>query len=143
LGAIAWPWQHGDFSLNNLLVAPDAMAIIDLEDFGATSVPLHDEIGLALSIRLAAPQAPLSAAECLSLCCSGTVAREGFSPAQIGGLVVHHLLWRINDCGEISRRRALRDFLLGFLNAFVANPTEFVPREPHGSETWLNRRVHA
>src|SRR3954462_2356117 len=42
-------WQHGDFCLNNVLVSPARLSIIDFEEFGGPSMPLHDEIGLALS----------------------------------------------------------------------------------------------
>jgi hypothetical protein len=143
LSASRWPWQHGDFSLNNLLIARDEISIIDLEDLGATSVPLHDEIGLALSIRLAAPQASLPTAECLALCTSASAARHGFSRAQVDGLLLHHLLWRINACGEWSRRRALLDILVDLLNRFTDSPREFLAPEADGSDIWLHRRVHA
>ena len=29
-------WQHGDFSLNNLLVSADSLAVIDFDEFGST-----------------------------------------------------------------------------------------------------------
>jgi hypothetical protein len=38
-GALDGCCQHGDFSLNNLLVSPSSIAIIDFDEFGRTRVP--------------------------------------------------------------------------------------------------------
>ena len=50
-------WQHGDFSLNNLLVSEAAVSVIDFDEFGGTLVPLHDAFGLALSVPLSQREA--------------------------------------------------------------------------------------
>jgi hypothetical protein len=42
-------FQHGDFSINNLIFTHDGCRIIDLEDFGELNLPLFDYISLAIS----------------------------------------------------------------------------------------------
>ena len=60
-GPMASCWQHGDFSLNNLLVAETTVSVIDFDEFGGTLVPLHDAFGLALSVPLSQNEScPLS-----------------------------------------------------------------------------------
>src|SRR5205085_11866953 len=101
-------WQHGDFSLNNLLVAPESMAIIDFEEFGRTLVPLHDAFGLALSVVLSQEErCPLSLSECITECLQLACADEG-AEDQTSGLLMHHLLWRINESIGSPRRDTLR-----------------------------------
>ena len=72
-------WQHGDFSLNNLLVSETAVSVIDFDEFGGTLVPLHDAFGLALSVPLSqSDSCPLSFAECVALSRrAGAEGREG------------------------------------------------------------------
>src|SRR5262249_20849339 len=94
-GPLAACWQHGDFSLNNLLVGPDSVAIIDFEEFGGTSVPLHDAFGLALSVTLSqGSECTLPRQECIRSCVTTAVADEAIEPGCVPGLMLHHLLWR-------------------------------------------------
>ena len=141
-GETPYRWQHGDFSLNNLLIDRDAIGIIDLEDLGSTSVPLHDEIGLALSIRLSNPQAPLSTAECLETCVAAAARRQGFDAAQAEGLLLHHLLWRINECVRSSRRQRLSEFLLAYLTEVTVGARAAAPA-PSGLEQCSDQHAHA
>ena len=46
---ISVQFQHGDFSINNLIFTHDGCRIIDLEDFGELNMPLFDYISLAIS----------------------------------------------------------------------------------------------
>src|SRR5690554_5848172 len=50
LGEITGVPQHGDFSLNNLIIQenPEQVTVIDFEDFNLTQMPLYDEFTLAL-----------------------------------------------------------------------------------------------
>jgi hypothetical protein len=82
LGEIVSQYQHGDFCLNNLLLSDSSAAIIDFDEFGRTSMPLHDEIGLALSIADLSPYPEVSRMP---------------KHEQLPGLYLHHLLWRINQ----------------------------------------------
>ena len=71
-------WQHGDFSLNNLMVSPDSMTVIDFEEFGLTRMPLHDALGLALSFQLSQDgRCPIGLAECVDRCLRGTPSFAG------------------------------------------------------------------
>jgi aminoglycoside phosphotransferase (APT) family kinase protein len=123
MGAIESQWQHGDFSLNNLLVSGDSVGIIDFDEFGETSMPLHDEFGLALSMRLSQEGAcDLPFATCLDSSVRYAAERGGYDERAVEGLLLHHLLWRIRRSLASPARRALRQSLLTILNAFAANP---------------------
>jgi aminoglycoside phosphotransferase (APT) family kinase protein len=136
LGKRRYPWQHGDFSLNNLLVDRKSVGIIDFEELGDTCMPLHDEIGLAISVGLTYPQAPLSVAECFNTCVFREADEQGLQWEQVEGLVLHHLLFRINGCAATSRRAALAALLSALLQAFTAHPRAFMS-SPAGWSTWL------
>jgi hypothetical protein len=118
-------WQHGDFSLNNLLVGSDSLAIIDFDEFGGTLVPLHDAFGLALSVRLSQADCPLSPQECISLGVTPARFDEGVTVADLPPLLMHHLLWRINQCHGLERRAALRGTLLEWVDQLVDAPQMF------------------
>jgi hypothetical protein len=136
MGERRFPWQHGDFSLNNLLIDRESVGIIDLEELGVTSVPLHDEIGLAISVGLTYPKAPILPAECLDACLSPALAGQALSREQVEGLVLHHLLWRINACAANSRRGALAVVLTRLFDAFTADPRAFMSSSA-GWSAWL------
>ncbi|PYR93379.1 MAG: hypothetical protein DMF84_10340 [Acidobacteria bacterium] len=122
-GAMASHWQHGDFSLNNLLVSRNFVGIIDFDEFGETSMPLHDEFGLALSMRLSQDGAcALPWSSCLETCVRYAAERRGYDELTVDGLLLHHLLWRIRRSLASPARAALRQSLLTILDSFVANP---------------------
>ncbi len=126
VGSIPVWWQHGDFSLNNLLVSADSVAIIDFEEFGGTHVPLSDGFGLALSVPLSQDgRCPLSIRECLAECVEQARLDEGIEAAYLPSLLMHHLLWRINQCHGIDRRSRLRDILLGWARELADSPGLF------------------
>jgi hypothetical protein len=115
LGTISGFPQHGDFSLNNVLLASDGtVSIIDFEEFGLTCMPMQDEIGLAVSMAALAP------ARCSHLSLD-VYLREAlaktttFSPDQLIGLLFYYLLWRIRLTHGISRRAAGRVWLISAL----------------------------
>lgn len=134
LGSITSPWQHGDFSLNNLLVSQDSVGIIDFDELGDTSMPLHDEFGLALSMRLSQQGAcDLSWRSCLDTCVSYAASRDGYDGVTVEGLLLHHLLWRIRRSLASPSRTPLRRSLLAMLHSFAASPAEWISptrREP-------------
>ena len=127
---LAAVWQHGDFSLNNLLVDAESVSIIDFEEFGATQVPLHDAFGLALSVPLSqGSRCPLSIRDCITDCLRPALRDEGIAPAQTSLLFMHHLLWRINQCHGLGRRAPLRVTLLDWVDQFVDAPGSFISRQ--------------
>jgi len=124
-------WQHGDFSLNNLLVTGDTVSIIDFEEFGATQVPLHDAFGLALSVPLSQEErCPLTVQDCIVECVRPALKDESVEPALTAPLFMHHLLWRINQCEGLERRAPLRAKLIDWVNQFAEAPLTFVGRLP-------------
>jgi hypothetical protein len=126
-GSLATFWQHGDFSLNNLLVAADSVAIIDFEEFGGTSVPLHDAFGLALSVALSqGDDCTLPRQECIRACVTTALADEAVEPGCVPALLLHHLLWRVNQCHGLPRRTPLRQTLLGWIDQLAAAPRSFL-----------------
>jgi hypothetical protein len=119
-------WQHGDFSLNNLLVSETAVSVIDFDEFGGTRMPLHDAFGLALSVSLSqSDRCPLSLAECIALCVEPARKDEKVSAAHLPALLMHHLLWRINQCQGLERRAALKRTLLGWVVDLTDSPATF------------------
>jgi hypothetical protein len=125
----AW-WQHGDFSINNLLVSRDSVAVIDFDEFGATLAPLHDAFGLALSLTLSQGRCPLSRAHCLHVCVARSPTEAPFAPEHLPGLLMHHLLWRINQCHGVERRTPLRDILLAWVRELADAPAAFLADDP-------------
>jgi hypothetical protein len=121
LGEIEWFWQHGDFCVNNLLIAPDAIGIVDFEEFGATSVPLHDQISLALSLEEVAESGQnwKNTARYVRACAEATLISHPELSTVLAGLVVYHLVWRINQCDARPRRVAIRTRLVTLLTTFV------------------------
>jgi hypothetical protein len=117
-------WQHGDFSLNNLLVSETAVSVIDFDEFGGTLVPLHDAFGLALSVPLSQREScPLSFAECIAQCVEPARKDEKVDTAHLPALLMHHLLWRINQCHGLERRAPLKRVLLGWVVDLVEAPS--------------------
>jgi hypothetical protein len=111
LGRLASSWQHGDYCLNNLLVDDSRISIIDFEEFGTTSMPLQDELGLALSTYLLAPRSartvPLH--EHVQACVENAIGAEPELAKQIPGLFLYYLLRRVNLChGHPTRARVRR-----------------------------------
>ena len=127
-------WQHGDFSLNNLLVGPASLAIIDFEEFGGTLVPLHDAFGLALSVRMSQTGCPLSLQDCIRPGIARSRIDEAVDTADLPGLLMHHLLWRLNQCHGLPRRAALGRALLEWAHELARDPRRFF-----GSAEWLTR----
>jgi len=126
-GPLATCWQHGDFSLNNLLVASDSVAIIDFEEFGGTSVPLHDAFGLALSVTLSqGSDCTLPRQECIRACVKTAIADEAIEPGCVPALLLHHLLWRVNQCHGLPRRAPLRETLLAWIEQLAVAPHTFL-----------------
>lgn len=114
-------WQHGDFSLNNLMVSPDSMAVIDFDDFGVTSMPLHDAFGLAFSLHLSQnDQCPIALERCLEQCIAATTSRERFDDDTVRALLLHHLLWRINQSHGHPTRARLRERLTAYAEQVAA-----------------------
>lgn len=117
-------WQHGDFSLNNLLVSDTAVSVIDFDEFGGTLVPLHDAFGLALSVPLSQNgSCPLSFAQCVAACVEPARQDEQVAAEQLAPLLMHHLLWRINQCQGLERRSALKRILLGWVVDLATSPS--------------------
>jgi len=121
-------WQHGDFSLNNLLVDDAGLGIIDFDEFGRTMMPLHDAFGLALSFVLSQPRASvLSRSALISECITRSADGTQIDPALRPGLLLHHLLVRINDCHGSTRRAPLRRTLLDWAEQLSETPKGFLP----------------
>jgi len=128
IGPIRTWWQHGDFSVNNLLVSPRSIAIIDFEEFGLTRAPLHDAFGLALSVTLSQEErCPLSLAECIKLSVEPCLAGAGIAAEHLPALLMQHLLWRINQCHGVERRARLRGILIRWAGELAASTDAFFP----------------
>jgi hypothetical protein len=110
------PWQHGDFSLNNLLVSDTGVTIIDFEEFGWTAMPLHDQFGLALWVPLAHPQGGARLAEeAWRVVVESHPFVRSVDPGRLDALLLHHVLWRIVEATRRPGRSVLRERLLEML----------------------------
>jgi hypothetical protein len=115
--------QHGDFSLNNLMVARDSIAVIDFEEFGVTSVPLHDAFGLALSFPMSQDsRCPITLRDCIEECIGGPSVVRSFDPRVLRGLLLHHLLSRINRSRHQPARAGLRATLTALAERVARDP---------------------
>ena len=123
IGPVAGAWQHGDFSVNNLLIDESGIGVIDFDEFGDTMMPLHDEMGLALSFPLSQPGVcPLTIRESLQLCLAPAAAAGTFGTDATRALLLHHLLWRIEQCHDWPQRDRLRATLTGYLHELIVHP---------------------
>lgn len=114
--------QHGDYSLNNLVIAPDAIAVIDLEEFGLTRMPLHDAVGLGLSFSTSQDgRCPIGIRECVERCIGGPIAVASFDAPLLRALILHHLLWRINQSHGHPARTGVRAMLTTLAEAVASD----------------------
>lgn len=115
--------QHGDFSLNNLMVAGDGIAVIDFEEFDLTRMPLHDAIGLGLSFSMSQDErCPIAVRECVERCIGGQDAIAAFEDDVLRALLLHHLVWRINQSRGQAARAWLRGTLIRIAEAVAIAP---------------------
>jgi hypothetical protein len=127
LGPVRAVRQHGDFAINNLLVSSGSVAIIDFDEFGHTVMPLHDAFGLALSLPLSQGGSwPIPRARCIARCVQQALADGDLQAEHLPGLLMHHLLCRINLCRGIERRAPLRETLLAWTNELAEEPLVFL-----------------
>jgi len=118
LGKINSFAQHGDFCINNLIIEPDTMHIIDFEDFGMTYMPLHDEFTLALSTYQLAPKTvQASITEDIDLCITHSLEQLNIDRSYIPGFFMHHLLLRLGAWSQ--NRLPYRQWLLSILEKFI------------------------
>ena len=106
LGSFTWHFQHGDMCLNNMLIGDAQIGIVDFEEFGLTSMPLHDEIGLAISCReLLDPYSNWQGDdEALSVCVAPTLLRAPWLEDHVQSFVLVFYLWRILRSYGIPKR---------------------------------------
>jgi len=118
--------QHCDYCINNLLFDKNRAYIIDLEEFGQTSVPLQDELSLALSFYLIKPDDDKSTLKSIIFDC---ISDCGYSNDELKeilpSLYLYHLLFRLGDWGNNARREKFCQWITDLLNEFVINPECF------------------
>jgi hypothetical protein len=120
-------FQHGDFSLNNLLFEEDKISVIDLEDFGITAIPLYDEFTLALSLNiLASKRVNSSLAIELAACTQFMKHRYSLNGKTIQALFLCHLLVRLGAWSSGEKRQPYRQKLLHLLEQYTNNPSVYI-----------------
>jgi hypothetical protein len=129
LGELTCHWQHGDFCTANLMVAGGDLRIIDFDEFGLTSMPLHDQFGLALSthelISADGPWGPLP--NDVQACLAPVLSAQPTLAGHVRGLFVHHLLWNVSQFhSQRSRARRVKA-VLKLLEEFAAAPGKYLP----------------
>lgn len=120
--------QHGDYSLNNLMIGETKITVIDFEDFGMTQMPLYDAFTLALSLASSAPPGVhTSEQEELKHCVAGEAEELKLTTGTIRALFLYHLLMRLGDWSLGEKRKAYRKSLLSTLDRFVKDPDYYIP----------------
>lgn len=126
LGRIKVFPQHGDYCLNNLIIDTEAIHIIDFEDFGITSMPLHDEFSLALSLYSQAPKdINTSIFHELNMCATPSANIFGIDAEMLPGFFMSHLLLRLGEWSHGARRKQYREWLTLILERFTTEPHLF------------------
>src|SRR5205823_8004264 len=135
LGEVVGFAQHGDFCLNNLLVSEAGLAVIDFDEFGRTHMPLQDEIGLALSFQHFAPRGGrlLPPADDLARMLRNRHGANADAAGHLGGLLLYHLLWRINQTHDWPTRAGVRRSLVAMVEELAAEPSAALPPTPAGA----------
>jgi len=120
LGDMNINYQHGDYSINNVMVNNSKVIIIDLEDFGRVSFPLFDEISYAISIYI---QMPSDIQPNLWLlideCCHLKVKRIGYDRQIINSAVLFTLMFRLGSWSQSIKRQDFRSKIIVMLNDFI------------------------
>jgi len=130
LGEVLCFWQHGDFCLNNLLISDGAVGIIDFEELGCTAMPLHDQLGLALSVYEFAAEAGIRRRrprDDIEVCTHAARAEKALEPRHLSGLLWHHLLFRISQCLDRPIRARRQASLLDLARWSARSPVDFLP----------------
>jgi hypothetical protein len=129
LGEVNGLAQHGDFCLNNLLVSESGLALIDFDEFARTFVPLHDEMGLALSFQHLAPRGGqlLPPSEDLAAVLRKCRPDNRDLVTSLPGLLLHHLLWRINQTHDWPTRAGVRRSLVAMVEECASAQEDTFP----------------
>jgi len=118
-------YQHGDFCINNLLFLKDSAQIIDWDEFGHTSMPLQDEICLALSFHnVEGKKGVESLRENMILVMENSYWRNKLPENAFAAMFLYHLLYRLGEWGNNPNRAGICDWLLTILNEFIESPSE-------------------
>jgi hypothetical protein len=127
LGPTVGVWQHGDFVLNNLLVDDQRLGIIDLDDFGTSVAPFHDNFSLALSVNLMAPTTARwhHLSEDLAACADSPVF-TGYTPHQKSAFYVLCLLTSVRQTVHRPSRDRIRAHYLECLREIIAQGQRFI-----------------
>lgn len=127
MGLVSGAWQHGDFTLNNLLVDDHRVRVVDLADFGRWHVPLVDSFSLGCSLHFHASRHcdwhPL--ADDLASCANAT-APDTYTSRQKTAFFAHFLLTAISDTERLPSRTTIRSIYLDQLRQLADDTPRFV-----------------
>ena len=68
----------------------------------------------------------LTMRQCVERCVKASTADEEVPARALPALLMHHLLWRVNQCDGLERREPLRRALLQWTDDFAATPDAFL-----------------
>lgn len=120
-------FQHGDFCINNILHDQERTHLIDFEDFGKTSMPLHDNFSLALSFfHIQGSTNFKDLTNEINLCLSYSKLSPNFSKEVISALFFYHLMFRLGSWSNKETRSNYKKWILIILDIFLTNYSEFL-----------------
>ncbi len=128
LGQIVCQRQHGDFCLNNLLFANDAVGIIDYDEFGLTSMPYHDEFMLYNSIKAISENLPENLMDLLfDELLDGSSVKNIKKREYVFGFYLYHLFYRLFQSKNIRNRHYLVPIITNEIKSFLSEPHKCLP----------------
>lgn len=119
--------QHGDFTLNNLLINHDGITIIDFEDFNFFKVPFYDNFSMALSMVLHAPKGIDSDFNREIHFFTSMSNQEGkYSKESMQGFFFMSLIAQLGGWSLGEKRAKHRLWLKGVLTDFANHPERYI-----------------
>ncbi|WP_445426520.1 aminoglycoside phosphotransferase family protein [Alishewanella sp. HL-SH06] len=116
--------QHGDFSLNNLLVGADSITIIDFEDFGMTLLPFYDEFNLALSLADENSD-KFSIKRLIASCVAPSLNQTDFNKQLLPMFFLGFLLTKLGSWSASEKRQPHRAWLASVLVNYLNAPERY------------------
>ncbi len=119
--------QHGDYCLNNLMIHEKDINIIDFDDFGMTSMPLHDEFSLAFSMFSCAPRKiKTSLKNEINQTLKVVLKKTEITKEMVPGLLMYHLLLRLGEWSAGERRKPFRDWLITVVEQYAKDSCDWI-----------------
>lgn len=121
------PAQHGDFTLNNLLIYPEGVTVIDFEDFNVFQVPFYDQFSISLSMmRHMPPQITSTFKKEIAFFTQDVFNKNDYSKDTMKSFFFMFLLAQLGAWSDIEKRKKHKNWLRGILLDFSNDPDKYI-----------------